>query len=390
MITVEAALAQIFDLVTPLPTEPIPLDQAAGRVMRSPVRAERDQPPFASSSMDGYAVRDPARSGDQLRVVGEAAAGHAFSGAVEPGQAVRIFTGAPIPRGANRVIIQEDVTRKGDAITLHETLDPGPYIRPLGDDFAAGDVISAPRRLRPVDLALLAAMNCPTVTVSRRPDVAIIATGDELVMPGEVPRGDQIIASNIFAIKALAEAEGARVRILPIASDTETSLRAVFELAAGADMIVTIGGASVGDHDLVGPVMLAMGGTRAFYKIAMRPGKPLMAGKLGDAVMLGLPGNPVSSIVCTHLFMRPALRAMQGLGAWPLATATARLAHDIGPNGPRTHYMRATLGPEGTIAPLPRQDSALLSVLCQADALLIQPARCPGQPAGAPMRYIAL
>lgn len=390
MITPEAALAHLFQLITPLGSETVALDQAAGRVLRAPVTAQRDQPPFAASSMDGYAVRGPVNTGMTLRVVGEAPAGHGFSGTISAGEAVRIFTGAPIPDGADRVIIQEDVTRDGDTITLRDALDAGPYIRTRGTDFSAGDQISAPRRLRPVDLALLAAMNCADVTVSRRPDLAIIATGDELVMPGEDPRADQIIASNAFAIKAMAESEGARARILPIASDSEASLRAVFDLAATADMIVTIGGASVGDHDLVGPVAKAMGATQAFYKIAMRPGKPLMAGRMGGAVLLGLPGNPVSSIVCAHLFLRPALRAMQGLGAWPLPSATARLACDLPPNGPRAHYLRATLGPEGTITPLPRQDSSLLSVLASADALLVQPPHCPGQPAGTAMRYIAL
>jgi molybdopterin molybdotransferase len=390
VITPEAALAHLFQLITPLGSETVALDQAAGRVLRTPVTAHRDQPPFAASSMDGYAVRGPVNAGMTLRVVGEAPAGHGFSGTISAGEAVRIFTGAPIPDGADRVIIQEDVTRKGDTITLRDALDAGPYIRPRGTDFSAGDQISAPRRLRPVDLALLAAMNCADVTVNRRPDVTIIATGDELVMPGEDPRADQIIASNAFAIKAMAESEGARARILPIASDTEASLRAVFDLAAGADMIVTIGGASVGDHDLVGPVAKAMGATQAFYKIAMRPGKPLMAGRMGGAVLLGLPGNPVSSIVCAHLFLRPALRAMQGLGAWPMPSATARLSCDLPPNGPRAHYMRATLGPEGTITPLPRQDSSLLSVLASADALLVQPPHCTGQPAGTAMRYIAL
>ena len=390
MITVDDALARIFALTQPLGTENIALEHAAGRVLRAPVTAQRDQPPFAASSMDGYALAGPVAPGDTFKVIGEAAAGHAFQGSVQRGETVRIFTGAPLPDGTNRVVIQEDVDRSSDIITLRASLDPGPYIRPAGDDFRAGDALSAPRRLRAVDLALLAAMNCGQVTVSRRPNVAIIATGDELVMPGDVPRADQIIASNAFAIKALVESEGATARLLPIAADTEASLRAVLALAEGADMIVTIGGASVGDHDLVAPVLHALGGKQAFYKIAMRPGKPLMAGRLGGAIVIGLPGNPVSSIVCTHLFIRPALRALQGLGAWPLPSVTARLSVDIGPNGPRAHYMRAVLGPEGTVTPLPRQDSALLSVLAQADALLVQPAHCTGQPAGTPMRVICL
>lgn len=390
MITPEAALTHLFQLITPIGTETVELEHAAGRILRMPVTAQRDQPPFAASSMDGYAVRGPVSSGTTLHVIGAAPAGHGFVGCVGLGEAVRIFTGAPIPDGADRVVIQEDVMRDGDTITLRDGLDTGPYIRPQGSDFSAGDQISAPRRLRPVELALLAAMNCAQVTVSRRADVAIIPTGDELVMPGDTPRADQIIMSNAFAIKAIAESEGARARILPIAGDNENALRAVLDLATGADLIITIGGASVGEHDLVGPVTRAMGGTQSFYKIAMRPGKPLMAGRLGGAVLLGLPGNPVSSIVCAHLFLRPALRAMQGLGAWPLSSATAQLACDLPPNGARAHYLRATLGPEGTITPLPRQDSALLSVMASADALLVQPPHCPGQPTGASVRFIKL
>jgi molybdopterin molybdotransferase len=390
MIPPEDALARILALAVPLPVEAVGLVQASGRVLRNAAQAARAQPPFAASAMDGYAVAGDPVPGDAFQVVGQAAAGHVYSGSVGPGQAVRIFTGAPVPEGATRVLIQEDVIRDGDAITVRETADHAHHIRPAKGDFDAGFRLSAPRRLRPVDLALLAAMNVPEVTVSRRPDVAIIATGDELVMPGDSPRDDQIIASNAFALKAIAESEGAQARLLPIAADTEASLRAVFDLARGADVIVTIGGASVGDHDLVGPVAKAMGATRAFYKIAMRPGKPLMAGRMGDAVLLGLPGNPVSSIVCAHLFLRPLLRALQGLGPWPMPTATARLTCDLPANGPRTHYMRAALGPDGTITPFDRQDSSLLTVLAQADALLIQPAHDPGQTAGATMRYLPI
>lgn len=391
MITVDQALAEIFALVTPLDTEQVPLEQGAGRVLRAAVCAQRDQPPFAASAMDGYALAGaPAPPDAALQVIGEAAAGQAYPGRVGPGQAVRIFTGAPLPEGADRIVIQEDVSRTGDRITLSELPPAGRHIRPCGADFAAGDRVCAPRRLGAVDLGLLAAMNCPELTVSRRPDVAIIATGNELVMPGDSPSPDQIIASNGFAIKALAEAEGATARLLPIAGDSEAALRAVFELAEGADMIITIGGASVGDHDLVAPVIDALGAKRSFHKIALRPGKPLMAGSWGKSLMLGLPGNPVSSIVCAHLFMRPALRAMLGLGAYPLPTRSARLAVDLPANGPRTHYMRAALGPDDSIRPLPDQDSALLSVLAQADALLIHPPHDAAKTAGTEIRYIPL
>lgn len=390
MISVEEALARVFALTDLMDSEEIALEHGAGRVLRAPVMAQRDQPPFAASSMDGYAVQDPVQIGQSFDVIGEAGAGHGFAGHVGAGQAVRIFTGAPVPNGATRVVIQENVTRSGDQITVTDGPNTAPHIRPMGADFSAGDQISAPRRLRAVDLALIAAMNCPRLQVSKRPDVAIIATGDELVMPGDVPRDDQIIASNAYAIKAMAVAEGAQARILPIARDTRAALRATLELALDADVIVTIGGASVGEHDLVAPVLQDIGARLSFHKIALRPGKPLMSGKLGQALMLGLPGNPVSSIVCAHLFLRPALRAMQGLGAWPLPTASATLAQDIGPNGPRTHYMRARLLPDQQILPFASQDSALLGVLAQADALLIRPAGCTGLTAGSRVRYIAL
>ncbi|MCB2115140.1 MAG: molybdopterin molybdotransferase MoeA, partial [Rhodobacteraceae bacterium] len=303
------------------------------------------------------------------------------------------FTGAPVPAGAERVVLQEDVTRIGDTIRLGDRLEAGANIRAAGQDFRIGDRLAAPRRLRPADLALVAAMNLPEVTVARRPVVALMATGGELVMPGETPGPDQIIASNSFALAAMAEGEGAEVRMLPIARDNEESLRFAFDLAQGADLVVTIGGASVGDHDLIAPVTEALGMTRAFYKVAMRPGKPLMAGQMAGSILLGLPGNPVSSIVCGHIFMRPLLRAMQGLPAEPLRTRKARLAEPVEANGPRTHFMRARLGrADGvtTIAPFARQDSALLSVLGEADALLVRPANDPARDAGIEADYIAL
>ncbi len=389
MIPVADALARVLALCAPLDTEDVALSQAAGRVLRAPVTAARDQPPFAAAAMDGYAVAGPVAVGDSYQVVGEAAAGHAHAGSIGPGQALRIFTGAPVPGGADTVVIQENVQRAGDTITVTAP-GRGANIRARGGDFAVGDTVNAPRQLRAVDLALIAAMNHARVTVTRRPDVAIIATGDELVMPGAEPRADQIIASNAFALQAMAAAEGASARLLPIAADSEASLRAVFDLAAGADLIVTIGGASVGDHDLVGPVADALGAERNVYKVALRPGKPLMAGRMGGAALLGLPGNPVSAIVCGHLFLRPALRAMAGLGKAALPTRTAALAAALDANGPRAHYMRATLGADGTITALPSQDSAMLSLMARADALLVRPPDDPPRAAGEQMQYLAL
>lgn len=389
MISVEEALTRCLALVAPLTPETVPLAQAAGRWMCTPAIAQRDQPPFPASAMDGYAVQGNPGPDDNFLVIGEAGAGHAFDGQVGPGQAVRIFTGAPVPQGATRVIIQEDVVRIDDRIILKEGLDAGPHIRPLGQDFRAGDSLS-PRRLRPNDLALLAAMNIPTVQATRKPVVAIIATGDELVMPGEDPRPDQIIASNSFALKAMVEAEGGQARLLPIARDNEAELMTVLDLAEGADLIVTIGGASVGDHDLVGKVA---GLEHSFWKLALRPGKPLMAGRLNGVPMLGLPGNPVSAIVCGHLFLLPMVRAMLGDPAPLPQPRKARLTTDLPPNGPRAHYMRARLTPTDglpDIAPFDRQDSALLSILGQADALLIRPIDAPACRAGDTVPYLPL
>ncbi|MBF9046794.1 molybdopterin molybdenumtransferase MoeA [Rhodobacterales bacterium LSUCC0031] len=394
MISVQAARAACLALVQPLPPETVSLETAGGRVLASDVIAQRDQPPFAAAAMDGYAMRlaDRAR-GAQLQVVGEAPAGRAWQGRVGPGQAVRIFTGAPLPEGADCVVIQEDVTRMQDRITLGAMLEPGDNIRPAGGDFRAGDRLAAPRRLTPADIALCAAMNAPRLAVARRPEVALIATGDELVSPGEAPRPDQIVASNTYGLKAMITAAGGHARILPIARDNRDSLTQVFELAAGADLIVTIGGASVGDHDLVGRVAAELGMAQAFYKVAMRPGKPLMAGRIGNVPMLGLPGNPVSAMVCGMIFMLPMLRAMQGLPPEEDRYPLARLGCDVPPTGPRTHYMRAqiTHGADyPVITPFGSQDSARLSLLSGATALLVRPAGDGPRSAGALVEHIPL
>jgi len=330
MITVAEAQALCLKGLAPLKTETVALPDAAARTLRSAAQATRPQPPFAASAMDGYAVIGrAAKPGDTYTVIGEAAAGHAWDGAIGAGEALRIFTGAPLPAGADRVIIQEDVQRDGDTITLRDNLDTSPYIRPAGADFPADFSLEPPRVLVPSDLALLAAMNVAQVTVTRKPHVALIATGDELVMPGGDPRADQIIASNIFGLKALIAQHGGTADILPIALDTESALRTTLEAALDADIIVTIGGASVGDHDLVGKVAGEFGLERAFYKIAMRPGKPLMSGTLHGKAFLGLPGNPVSAMVCGHLFLLPMLRSLLGQSDVLPKTVGATLSHDI-------------------------------------------------------------
>lgn len=388
MISVEDAQERVLALAKPLPSETVPLAEAAGRVLSADAAAARAQPPFDASAMDGYAVSS-AKPGATYRVIGEAAAGKRFHGTVKAQDAVRIFTGAPVPSGANTVVIQEDVTRTGDEITVLPSLSKGTNIRRKGADFTEGEKVQSPQRLGPHNLALLAAMNIGKVTVAKRPDVAIIGTGDELVMPGTPPGEDQIVASNLFGLKALIEAEGAHARMLPIARDTEASLNAVFDLTEGADLIVTVGGASVGEHDLVAKVVKDRGMEMAFHKVSMRPGKPLMSGRLGEAIMLGLPGNPVSALVCAQLFLAPLLRAMQGLTDPLPSPSMTVLGCDVPANGPRTHFMRAKLD-NGTITPFEHQDSALLSVLAQADALLIRPIKDPARKAGEVVSYLSL
>jgi molybdopterin molybdotransferase len=377
LLPVPEAHARLLALFAPLAAEEVPLTAAAGRVLALDVVAARAQPPFAASAMDGYAVRaDDASPGARLTVVGTSAAGARFAGRVAPGEAVRIFTGAPIPDGADFVVIQEDVDRDGDAITVSKGRDGDPYIRPAGGDFAEGARLAAPRRLRPADLALIAAMNAPRVAVARRPVVAVIATGDELVMPGEPAGPDQIVTSNGFGLKAMLEAAGAEVRLLPIARDTPESLAACFALAVGADLIVTLGGASVGDFDLVRQTAVAHGLALDFYRIAMRPGKPLMAGRFNGTPLVGLPGNPVSAMVCGQIFLVPAVERMQGLPGALREALPGRLGCSLGPNGPRAHYMRARVESEGgawRCTPFDRQDSSLLTVLAEANALLVRP-----------------
>ncbi|MAB15812.1 MAG: molybdopterin molybdenumtransferase MoeA [Roseobacter sp.] len=373
MISVSDALSHLFDLVTATEVEAVPLRQAAGRVLARDVVATRTQPPFAASSMDGYALRQTEVEPDAMfKVIGEAAAGHRFDGVVKAGQAVRIFTGAPVPEGADFVVIQEDTTRRGDLIMLGHDIGPKTNIRPAGGDFHAGDTLDAPRLLRPADIALLASMNVATVPVYAKPRVAIIATGDELVQPGEVPNPDQIIASNTYGLAALLEQHGAQCRMIPIARDTVPSLTQAFIMAQDADLIITIGGASVGDHDLVAPVAAQMGMDQSFYKVAMRPGKPLMAGRLRDFPMIGLPGNPVSAMVCGTVFVVPVLRKMLGLPAAPAARVDLPLGVDLPANGPREHYMRAMVR-DGAVLPEDNQDSSLLGILSRADVLMVRP-----------------
>jgi len=388
MISVSDALRHLFDLARPLGVETVPLLQAHGRVLAQDVAATRNQPPFDGSAMDGYAVTE-IEPGARLRVIGEAAAGHGFDHSVTPGEAVRIFTGAPVPKGAKAVVIQEDVSRDGDWITICDTPEDNDHIRPAGGDFRIGDRVEAGRVIGPNDIALMASMNIAEVPVARRPVVALISTGDELVMPGETPGPDQIIASNTFGLHALMRELGAEPRLLPIARDNEASLKTAFELAGGADLIVTIGGASVGDHDVVAKLAPQLGFDQSFYKVAMRPGKPLMAGRFGAAMMIGLPGNPVSAMVCGHVFVAPVVRAMLGLPAAPAPRKSVTLTQDLPANGPREHYMRARFEDGGLVA-FGSQDSSLLSILGQADALIVRAPRDGVRAAGEVVEYLPI
>lgn len=395
MIPVAEARRRILALVPDMTSEEVSLLEAFGRVLAAPVIAQRAQPPFPSSAMDGYAVRAAeARAGAKLQVTGESAAGARFDGAVGPGQAVRIFTGAPVPEGADTVLIQENAARDGDMLTPTEGVAEGANIRPKGIDFDNFDeLLSAPRRLTSEDLALAAAANSPTLSVRRRPRVALMATGDELVPPGDSPGPDQIIASNGYGLAPLLEHAGASTMLAPIARDDPVSLRAALAAAEGADLLVTMGGASVGDHDIVADVLGEAGLTLDFHKIAMRPGKPLMAGKIGDMAMIGLPGNPVSAMVCGRLFLVPAVERMLGLPGGAPVTEAATLTEDLGANGPREHYMRVRVShsADGLIcSPFSSQDSSRLRILASSNALAVRPPNDPPRPAGARIDILRL
>lgn len=390
MISVEEARARVLALARAPQPEQVALYDALGRAMIAPAAARLTQPPFDASAMDGYALRSADLPGP-LMVIGTAAAGVPYQGETPAGTAIRIFTGAPVPAGYDRVAMQEIVTRDGDRITIPE-VGSNLNIRRKGNDFAEGSEFLPQHPLRPADLALLAAMNVPQLTVARRPRIAVLAGGDELVPVGTEPAPGQIICSNDIAIAGLAREAGAEATILPLARDTEESLRDRFAKAEGFDLIVTIGGASVGDHDLIAKVAGSLGMERAFYKLAMRPGKPLMAGRIGASAMLGLPGNPVSAMVCAKLFMQPLIRAMQGLPPGP-EPLQAVLGRDLNPEGDRQHYLRARLAPGETlplIEPFPDQDSARLWLLAEADALLIRPAHDPARKAGERISYLPL
>jgi molybdopterin molybdotransferase len=382
LMPVAEALARVLDAVTPLPAESAPLGDAHGRVLTADIAALRTQPPADVSAMDGYAVRaaDVVTVPARLTLVGEVAAGHPFAGTVGPGEAARIFTGGLIPPGADTVVIQELARREDDVVVVEAAAAKGKNVRPAGLDFARGALLlPRGRRLSGRDLALAAAMNHAAVPVHRRAKVAILGTGDELVAPGSEPGPGEIVYSNGFALAALARREGAETLDLGIAPDrveeTVTAIRRA--RAAGADVLVTSGGASVGEYDLVQQALAAEGLNLSFWKVALRPGKPMLHGRLGAMQVLGLPGNPVSAYVCAVLFLAPLLRRLAGRADVEPRTEPAVLGRDLPANDERTDYLRASLTakPDGerVATPFPSQDSSMLTPLAGADCLVIRP-----------------
>ncbi|MFY0735455.1 MULTISPECIES: molybdopterin molybdotransferase MoeA [Aurantimonas] len=401
LIPVEEAYRLLVEDARPLArTETLPLRDASGRILGADLASLRTQPAFDASAMDGYAVR-AADLGDEapfpsLRLVGESAAGHAYDGTLQPGETIRISTGAPVPAGADAILIQENAHRRDSTVTATAPVVVGQHIRPAGIDFAAGTpLLTAGTVLTPGAIALAASGGHPSIPVRGRPRVAILATGDELVLPGEPIGPSQIVASNTFGVAALVREAGGLPLNCGIAPDREAAIDAQLTqaIADGADIFVTIGGASVGDHDLVGKVFAAHGVSLDFWKVAMRPGKPLMAGRLGDMRVVGLPGNPASSMVAATLFLAPLVRRLAGRPARPLYRRGI-LAAPMPDNGDRTDFVRARIEPDGAgpprIVPLSRQDSSLLSIYAAADALLVRPVRAAPAEAGDPCDYVPL
>jgi molybdopterin molybdotransferase len=399
LVPVPEALAKVLDGVEPLAAETIDLTSALGRVLAEDLVALRSQPPADLSAMDGYAVRaqDAATVPVTLKVIGEVAAGRPFDGKIAAGQTVRIFTGGVVPEGADAIVIQEDTKRDGDAVTVTFAARPGRHIRSAGIDFKQGDALLAKGRvLTARDLILAAATNHPKLSVHRKPRILLFGTGDELVMPGGQPKDGEIVYSNGFGLDALASAAGADVTHVGIVRDQLGDIVAAIRKARsdGADILLTTGGASVGDYDLVQQALNAEGMNLAFWKLAMRPGKPMIHGKLGGMRVLGLPGNPVSSFVCAFLFLLPLIRKLSGRPDIEPVPENAVLGRDMPENDERAEYMRATLArtADGALmaTPLPVQDSSLTAALAHADCLLIRPIFAPAAKTGSPCVILKL
>ena len=395
MISVEEATRHVLDGVQALPGEIVGLADGLGRILAEDVGARVTQPWAAISAMDGYAVRaaDVAEPPARLHVVGEVPAGGRYTEALAPGACVRIFTGAPLPDGSDAIVIQEDAERDGDAVLVREPVAAGRYVRPAGLDFSAGEILlRSGEVLTARRIGLAAAMNVPWLAVRRRPRVALLATGDEIVRPGETIGPSQIVSSNAFALAALVRACGGEPVDLGIARDDRASLHRLASAAKGADLLITTGGASVGEHDLVREVLVEAGMTLDFWRIAMRPGKPLMFGRIADTAVLGLPGNPVSALVCSMLFARPLIFRQLGLPGGTEQPETVRLGRDLPANDRRQDYLRSTAARDDagqTVAtPFDLQDSSVLTRLAAADGLVIRSPHAPPARRGDPVPYL--
>lgn len=398
MISVEEARARILGALQPTPAETVPLPAAWGRVLAAPVLSRVTQPPADVSAMDGYAVRAADAVLDaRLRVTGSAPAGHPFAGEVGPGEAVRIFTGAFVPAGADAILLQEDAEADpaGGTVLVREAVRPGRWIRRRGLDFEDGEaLLPAGRRLTARDIGLAAAANHPWLAVHRQPRIGILATGDEIALPGEpIPPGG-IVSSNAHALAAMVRGAGGEPLVLPIAPDDSQAIAAAAHAARACDMLVTTGGASVGDHDLVQSALGPEGFALDFWQIAMRPGKPLIWGRLGPTPVLGLPGNPVSALVCGVVFLVPALQRLSGLPGEAPPTVTARLGAALPANDRRFDHLRARLGraADGVLeaTAFQVQDSSMLKTLARADALILRAPHAPAAEAGAMVEVIPL
>ena len=397
LLGVEAARARVLAKLRATASEMVPISAAHGRVLAAPILARLTQPPDDVSAMDGYALlAGDAAPGASLRVIGASPAGHPFAGRVGPGQAVRLFTGSVVPDGADCVVLQEDVDRVGQAIILRQPARPGDHIRRRGQDFTAGDtLIEAGTKLGVRLIGLAAAANHPWIQVRRPPVVTILATGDEIALPGETLRAGGIVSSNSFLLAALIRAAGGEPVILPVAGDTPEAIAAAIQGAPLADLLVTTGGASVGDHDAVQAGLGLLGFSLDFWKIAMRPGKPMLSGTLpGGQVVLGLPGNPVSAFVCAVLFLVPAIERLLGLPGDAPRTVPALAGSALRANDRRTDHLRASLaaGDSGALVatPFPRQDSGMLSLLAVADCLILRPPMAQAVPQGGVVSVIPL
>lgn len=400
-LTVEDALARMLEACSPVESETVTLDEALGRTLAEDVVAQVSHPPCTVSAMDGYAVRaaDVAKAPVSLAVIGTAPAGRPFTGRVGPGEAVRIFTGGVVPEGADAIVIQEDADEEGEGpgrrVTVRVPAAPGRHVRPEGQDFHRGEIgIAAGEVVSVRHLALIAAMNVPRLKVRRRPRVAILSAGDELVEVGDAPGPAAVVNANAHGLAAFARAEGAQPLNLGIARDDLASLCAALQRATGADLLVTTGGASVGEHDLMRKALDAAGFDLAFWKIALKPGKPTLFGRLGTIPVLGLPGNPVSALVGAILFLRPLIARLSGARGEANRPLLARLTTALGANSTRQDYLRAQLGRDERgalmVTPFSTQDSAMLAPLARSDGLIVRPPLAPPAAAGTEVPVIPL